>query len=555
MRIFFLLLTVRLQQSWRRSASRSKSLIVSGVLIALFVIPLSILMALFARMALLGGEVSSESVGEAVTLGFAASYMYSLFSPFFGMHASDYLDLEKTRIYPLSAYLLYAAALAGSLLSGGLLFLLPTILVALAAVSHSVFAFFFNLIVLVFFLLHTAMLRQGVTLACLNLLKGRRYQDVLRVFIPVIGILVFGAFQFLAYRQPSEVSNLFASIDIPDWVHWTPPFWHAGLIVSTESHKALVLFQASMAVSSTIALFLAGVALLRRALVGENESVPIPANSSLGWRKTPAKASGSGSWLPGPLRGMIAKELLVVRREPSIKTLLIQQSFLFLLPLAMLVARTGLDFEEVAAKGGDIILPSLLILLYVEFQVFYFSLGFEGKAIVNLLSSPIDPGWIFIGKNLVFGVLALFWNTFIVLLFSLLFNRPEAAVPYVFLGASILFITLGWANLSTVLFPLPISSTGRSPLSQAGSDRRGCLLALWSYLNLALLLLLGAPPFAIFHFSVIPEAQPIRAKFLGILFALCYGILLYALFLFLSIAVFKRRQTRILELFTRQEAS
>ncbi|NUN96743.1 MAG: hypothetical protein HUU16_11275 [Candidatus Omnitrophica bacterium] len=550
MRPFLLLLAVRWKQAWRQAGGGQSARMAGMAGLLLFFVPFSSLIAYVVSSVLGSDEISEEGIKTLFALVFAAYYLYSLTAPFFGFHAADFLDIEKSKLYPISAGTLFSVVLASSLASPGVVFFLPSVTASMWVISGGFGAWLSRMGVFAFFLAHTALLRLVLTLAFLQFLKRRKYQDFLRVLLPLFGVFITVGIQVVLHAENGNIGRAISDLSLPDWVHLTPFCWHSGLLFPTQGSPAVVLFQAGMALAITLALPWMGTRLLERALLGEMQAGGPRGVAALKWEKSAQPRSGFH--FGGALGGVVVKECLMVRREPSIKTLVIQQSFLFLLPVAIGLTRAGFDLEKVAERGGILLLSTLLILLYVESQVFFLALGTESRAMVQLLSSPIRARTIFIGKNIVYGTLAFLWNGLVVLLLSGLFRRMTEAVPLILMGASLLLVILGWGNLSSVLLPVPVSMTGRNPLSQSQSQRQGCVLALWTYLNLALLLLMGLPVFLIYHGFVLgPEAG-----FLGsiewVLLGGAYGVVLYTLFTWVAALVFTRRESQILEIYSRQ---
>jgi hypothetical protein len=544
-----LLLGVRWKQALRQSGGRSSSLVLTAILIVVFVIPWSLLMAFSTWMALSAGGMPPESIHNLIRLGFSAFYLYSLFSPFFGVQTADYLDLEKARLFPLSPRVLYLASLIPGLFSAGLLFVGPTVLVVIIALSQSTAGILFHLFIIGLFLVHAALLRHAITLGCLNLLRRRRYQDILRILLPLAAVAGFVIFQAVLYGEPQEVSRILLRMRIPGPLQWTPPFWFSGLMFAEEEQPLVIILQAGLVLIFTLMLFMLGALLFQRALVSELDSVPSRAKGKK-WEDQPARSSRRGWRALGPLGGIVAKELHILRREPAVKSLLIQQSFLFLLPIGAALARTGFDWEKASRMGSGVVTPTLLILLYVEFQVFYFALGFEGKGMMQLLSCPAEPRQILAGKNLVYGSLALMWNTGIILAFGFFFGYPQQAFGYTVLGVLALPLMLGWANLSSVLFPLPVASGRRGTLSQSGSERRGCLFAIWTYLNILILMIIASPVFFAFAMEGFNEGRAWPLHGVETVAAAGYSAMVYAGLTTLAARIFQRRQGRLVEVFT-----
>lgn len=546
-----LLFKVRWKQNWRQSRTAGGSSLPMWLTLLLIMLPASGLLAFAIGSTVYSNQNGPLTASRILILGLAAYYLYSLLSPFFGKELGDTQEIEKAKLYPFPASTLYAVTLAFSVFSPGLFFLLPSLVILLFAAASHPAGFVANLVILALYVLHTAQIRIAIALLFTNLLRKRRYQDLLRFLMPLVGVFIFTAIQFTFYSHPHGITGMLLKVNLPGWTGWLPPFWHSGLISPRDKEAVLLIYQLTMVLLSTILLGALGIPLLKRALLYEAE------NSSTGqilerdWNLVPVPGDQAvrSSTLRGPLWAVFRKELRMMRREPAVKTLLIQQSFLFLLPFVGVVARTGFDLDRILARGMDILLPSLLILLYVEFQVCFLSLGFEGRAIQHLLMTPIHMGTLMAGKNLAFGVVTLVWNSLLVVALSTLFGAPEMGPVYLLLGFSLLLVVTGWGSLSSVILPVPVTTSGKSLLSQSGSERQGCLFALWNYVDTGVLILLSLPPLLLYHFRGLLEHSTPGNSLLPLGASLVYGMLVYLLLFFLATRLLDARQHKVYDLF------
>lgn len=493
--------------------------------------------------------LAPEIVVTLWRFGMAAYFLYAFLSPFFGSLSEDYSTVDKASLLPIQAWQLYTVLIITSLCSPPLLFFLPALLSILYGISANLLSTVIGCCIFFVYLIQVAQVRQLVTLLFLNILKGRRFQDLLRVLIPLVGFGLFIGIQVLIQGDVGNPLQRLGDRQIPDWLSWTPPFWHSTLITDEGLHFLETLLLILYLLGAFGFLAILGINLLERAILGELQYHGPSLKGKVAWDNSGQRETLLSPWRLGSIWGVFTKELLVMKREPAVKTLLLQQSFLFLLPFGMLVIRSGSDFSRIIDGGSEIILPSLLVLLYVEFQVAYFALGFEGRALSQLLSTPIRPMSLLLGKNLAYGSVACIWNVMILFLFSFLFMVPEKLMVLVLLNQSALFILFGWANLSSLIFPFPIQSSGRKPISGARRDKRGCLLGLWSYVNLIVFGLLGLP----LYFFLRGAALHTSSLIPGGLIAVSYSIVIYILFLIAACWLFNRRQYWMLDLFGQVE--
>ncbi len=548
---FFLLLAVHWKQSWRQSRTSSGPGRQAWVVLLIIAVPASLLLAFGMSSLVLTGRSGDKNADHLITLGFAVYYIYSLLSPFFGKELGDTQEIQKAKLYPFPVSALYGVILAFSALSPGFVFLLPSLMILLFAASSNPLLFFINLQILILFVIHTAQLRIGISLLSANLLRRRRYQDLLRFLMPLAGAAVFTVMQFTLYSHPRGISGRLLAVNLPYWVGWTPPFWHSGLIAPREEAPLLLVFQAMISLISIPLLGGVGILLLRHALLREAETPTTGRFLGRDWDQVsiPTGHAIKPSLLKGPLWAVFRKELQMMRREPAIKTLLIQQSFLFLLPFMGVISQAGFNLEKILAKGMDFLLPSLLILLYVEFQVCFLSLGFEGRAIQHLLMTPLSMEKLLMGKSLAFGLVSLVWNSLLIATLCTLFGSPHVSPVYLSLGFILLLVVLGWGSLSSVILPMPVSTTGKNVLSQTGSEKRGCLFALWNYINTGVLILLSLPPLLVCHFKGLLHQEVSGTSLLPLGGCFLYAMVIYLLLLSLATRLLWNRQYKILDLF------
>lgn len=545
MRQIALLLQIHFLQSWRAGNPQGFARALEWALMALLAGFGWIVLPYLASQTIGEDGLPPEIAATLVQFGMAAYFMYAFLSPFFGSLSEDYSTVDKAGLLPLHAWQLYTVLIVAALCSPPLLFFLPALFSILHSISPDALRTLIHCGIFLVFLVQVAQVRQLVILLFLNMLKGRRFQDLLRILLPLVGIGLFIALQVLIQGDVSSLLHRLGSHQLPAWVSWTPPFWHSTLITG-ESLAVIETFLLVLLLAAfTGFLGSVGISLLDRVLHGELQSTGPAGKKNLTWEISGERKATSPGRRVGPIWGMFSKELLVMKREPAVKTLLLQQSFLFLLPFGMLLIRSGSDVGRILSGGAEIILPSLLILLYVEFQVAYFSLGFEGKALSHLLSTPIRPVSFLIGKNLAFGCVAMIWNVLILIVAAFLFMVPEKLVFLLPLNFSVLLVLFGWANLSSLIFPFPVQSSGRRPVSGARQDKRGCLLGLWSYVNLIVFGLLSLPLYFLLRETEMEDSLSV----LGFLMAMLYSMAVYFVLLLLSCRLFRKRQYWMLDLF------
>jgi hypothetical protein len=201
-------------------------------------------------------------------------------------------------------------------------------------------------------------------------------------------------------------------------------------------------------------------------------------------------------WIPGEVRAVARNELRLLRREPVVKTLMIQQCVFVLAPLAILFF---MGPRQVSAES--FLAPAGALLLFVESHLLLNVFGLEGPGIAQVLTTPVARRRLLGGKLLAYGLLFGALNL-LVLGLSLgtvsLLGQSVPAGRAASLAAgylSGLLVMLGLGAAVSVLVPLPLTTHGRRSLGQARSGREGCLMGVLRLLVFAFFSLLLVPVF------------------------------------------------------------
>jgi hypothetical protein len=389
------------------------------------------------------------------------------------------------------------AQIIGMMFGGSTIFFLPAMLGVVIGASGSALRTSLSIPLLLFFLFQTVAVARLLQLLLLNTLRSRRFRD-----LAAIGAACLSAGLFLVFRLAfagndparSAVSLLegLLSSGAADWLVVVPSSWIASLMVP-GSGLTPILLVALVALPLTLFVVKIAAVLQERAFHGE-----VPIARPRVRASSAAKAdNGPGlfRFLPEPVRAVARKEIYLIRREPIVKTMLIQQSVFFLVPVVIGIF---------GARGGDtpgldmLMRWGVFVLLFVESILAMNVFGLEGPGIVVTLSTPTPRHRVLFGKSLAYFLLFAPVNVAFVLAAAVLVHFLTGAVSATMVGVALVgavsatLVLLGTGSIVSVLAPVRMASGSRGALRQP-STGEGCLLAVFKLLAIGVLAGLVAP--------------------------------------------------------------
>ncbi|MEN8149176.1 MAG: hypothetical protein ABFS86_05090 [Planctomycetota bacterium] len=526
---------------WLRLRTMFRSRRSGGQVIAT-VLGLVVLTALSGTLGLITLEItrglsateSLERAAEWTHLVLFVVWMMLVTMPVLGFAGNEFYDITKLFIYPVSHRTVFVAQTIGMLFGGTALFFLPTLLGLAVGLPGGPAVRLLRVGGIVLFLFHCVAFAQLLQLLLLNLLRSRKFRDL----VPIVAALFSGGI-YLSFRLFGESGDPQASMEafldrgFSDWLAPLPTDWLAGLIAPGAGLGHVIVFLVAFVPLTLLVLVLAAV-LQERAFHGDLAAgPPVRAN---GAARSRWRAPRLLRRLPGTVRAIARKELRTVGREPVVKALFIQQFVFILVPIGF-----------ATASSPSALSWAIYAFLFVESILALNLLGLEGPGIVQLLSTPVPRRRILGGKvlaNLVLWGPLNFLLLAIVLTLMGVFTRLPDPLGILVLGiesVSGLLILLGLGCVLSVHAPFRIGARGRRALSQ-GQSNEGCLHGLSRLLALLVLALL-----------MVPVGILCRALGPGIW---SFGALLWAGFvLWLGVASASRtlaaREERIIEILSR----
>jgi ABC-2 type transport system permease protein len=492
-----LLLWLRYRTMFRGgSGGRQAFAVVIGLLV---LVPLSVGLGAFslATTRYIAGSMAPEALLLFVQLAFLLVFAMLLAMPIISFAATDFYDITKLFHLPVSHRPVFVAQIIGMVCGGTPLFFLPAMLGVVVGASGGAARAFFSIPVLLLFLFQTVALARLLQLLLLNTLRSRRFRDLAAIGAACLSAGLFVLFR-LTFDADSPTRNVAAFLEdllasgAANWVSAFPSSWIAALMVPGAGLGPILLVVLVALPLTALTVWVAAI-LQERAFHGE---VPVAQPRARTAGVAPAgRGPGLLRFLPEPVRAVARREILLIRREPIVKTTLIQQAVFFLIPVAIAVFGQGGG----AHPGvGALLRFGVFVLLFVESILAMNFFGLEGSGIVVTLSSPTPRHQVLLGKCLAYFLLFAPVNVLFVLataiLVRILHGEVEAAtVAVALIGAvSATLVLLGTGSIVSVLVPLRMTGRSRGALRQSGTGE-GCLMALLRMVAILVLAVLVAP--------------------------------------------------------------
>jgi hypothetical protein len=466
-----------------------------------------------------GGAGNPVAAAAAVHSTFLAVLVLLVVTPVLGFRGNEFLDVTKLFALPVGHRTVFAATLCCLMASLSVaIFLMPIVAVSVGygwsgPPGSIVTCLVAGLLLVVF----GVALGQFVLLFFLNTLKSRKWRDLSTILMTLIGGSGVAA-QALMRRQVMNRGSVAHGLEwFSSWKDWTmplPSWWAANAATETGVLRFLPL----LAIVALVAwLVRASAVLQERAFFGEVEQEP-----------TVEAASGRGpigrlaASMKDPLGALVEKDLSLLRREPVVRSLLINGA---MYPIMWLVIgaysfRAGDPhrFAKYAPLAGMLAYPLLLMEMGLVMNL----LGIEGGGAVHALLLPVPRRVLLLGKDvaflLAFGTLnAAFVVVITAVGWVVTKNGPfVGCLPWCLLGAveSYCAVAMGLAigNLLSIVSPIRLAVKDRRAIRQQMTGRDGCTRSLFGVLSVFGLLALSAPIAAAFHlpyaWQFIPNADP-----------------------------------------------
>jgi len=495
-------------------------------------------------------EQQSTEFLHIVLLGL---WSFWLLAPVFGLSLSEGYDITKQLVYPIPRMRMFVASILSNFIGVPVLFLLPIAGAVILGFSRrvdvgqhvNILAVPLSALVLCVFVVHMVSLGETLLIALLGVLRSRRYQDIITIFLPFIGLAVYFGFH-LVYRQADRESispQAILEAEPSRYLTYTPSGLAANAIdAASFGEYGRFALAAGLLLVVTGAVFWLGSHLMQRVYAGEIvDSVrPRRRRGSAQKGETPARVRPWVRLIPAPLLAVTLKELRYLWRDPQMKSALLG----LVVPVLWLL---------VAARWrvATPFMPALVGVMFVfagtplSMNVF----GYDREGLKILFLFPSDRRLLLIGKN-VLGLVILIGASGLGLTGAAVWMKQLHLVPITlpFLVAAS-FVCVAGGNVTSIYYPLRVVARGESPFSR--SAERGCLNNIIRVVVFQIMMLANLPIAAGFltpHFLDMPALYLVTAPV-----SLAYGVAIYTIVLPYAASALLTHETRLIEICTAAE--
>ena len=488
---FFLLLRVRLKLTLRRQFGQRGMAIF--MLLGMAVIG-SIATYIGIILAREHELLSAENSQKLLDLTCLVITVFLVASPLMGFRNNEAMDITKLFPLPIRPAQLFLSMVIGQLFAGTTLIFLPVLLIpVMGSAADTAQMLTILAATLLYFLLLYA-LTQCLLLALLNVLRSRRFRDIITIIAPCLGLAMYLGLRFAMHTGSGfdghfDMEALLDRVDFGAYAFALPPLWFSRAIHGQGTEQALCF---AVLIGLAVLLTRLGLTLTVKAFHGEISLTPSDKGARVRHGLVRRLLSAI---LPLGICAVYGKELDTLKREPFLRGLFIQQ-----LGLVVFFLIIGLTVEQ--ERGGIGLVGAAIALVFVESGFLQNILGLEGPAFRHTASLPLRCSTLLLGKNLahlhILGLTNLIFVPCLGLLHSQLtgeaYPKEEIALLLA-IDLAVLPILAGAGNLISTLLPQPVAARGRRALGQERMGNAGCmnilLRAVFSFLSLLPALLVG----------------------------------------------------------------
>jgi ABC-2 type transport system permease protein len=415
---------------------------------------------------------------RAVLLG---AYLLWLLAPLFGYALTEDYDISKLLVFPLSARLLLAGTILGSVIDLGVLVLLPTMAAVVIGFTKSVWALPIVAAAVGLFLFHALALSQAISLSSAGILRSRRMRDIMVVLVPLLFTSFYVGMQILP-RHMAKV-NWSRVLEGRTWdvINYLPSGLAARAIggAARGDYLPALGFLAALGAISVATIYLAGW-LVERLYAGEVVSAPVRrrearrpvVEAATGAERRAEARPGWLSWVDDRLspavQAVAAKELKYVARDPYFKHSLVMMVYA-LAVMVIVFLRPWHDEGGLASVSDLMLWGGTAFVLMMECQGLFNIFGTEGAAASVLFTFPSARREIVLGKDIaLFAALSAVHVVVAAVLCGLAGKLHLAVAVLVWMElAAVTLISCG--NLVSVFFPVRVVVRGWKIQRQSSS--------------------------------------------------------------------------------------
>ncbi|MFQ5811511.1 MAG: hypothetical protein ACE5JM_17980, partial [Armatimonadota bacterium] len=360
-------------------------------------------------------------------------WCFWLLAPVLGFPLSEGYDITKQLVFPIPRMRMFIASILSSFVGVPIIFLLPLIIAVIAGFSSrtdvgqrvTMLSVPLSALTLGILVLHMVSLGETLLILLLGVLRSRRYQDIITIFLPFIGVLFYLGFH-LVFRATDRDNISFQAIlgaEPSRYLTYTPSGLAANAIdaASYGEYGRCALAIALLAVV-TGAVFWVGSHVMHRVYAGEIiDSRRLRPSREPGRRA--AVAGPAPRWLrlvPAPLLAVTRKELRYLWRDPQMKSALLG----LVVPVLWLVVAGR--WERVQGPMVPAGVGAMFIFFGAPLIMNIF--GYDREGLNILFAFPSDRRLLLVGKN-VLGLVILIGAGTLGLTAAAVWLKQPGAVP------------------------------------------------------------------------------------------------------------------------------
>lgn len=379
-------------------------------------------------------------------------------------------DMEFLLAAPIPIRAVFLSKLVQAILPNfGLasLFTLPVIFGLGAAHGYHFLFYPLAIILMALLALAAAALSSLLVMLLARFVSPRRIAEIMAFVVGISSFVCSQSGQFINTMQPdmtdAQVTQTFQSLTRFN-TPWSPLAWAGQGLVNIGEGNWLA------GGGYLLLILVLGVAIFAVALVtAERLYYSGWARVSVSWKKkkAPAKArkdngvaKAAGRWIPAPIRAMVVKDFLLMRRDLRNLSQLMTPLILGIV-YALSLLRTGsiapegqgnapgwfMDALQAGFNFGDIAI-SLFVGWILVMRLAGMSFSQEGKSYWMLKSAPLNPGQLLTAKFLVAWVPSVLVGWLFVIVMAILQPARLATLPFAMLVIAFCFAGLTGINLA-----------------------------------------------------------------------------------------------------------
>lgn len=494
---------------------------------------------------------------ELTHVSLSLMYVLWITSPIVGYRISEFFDVTRLLVYPVTPCTLFTGMVLSSFLDPPSFLVYPVLAGLLAAITPSLAALPFTFAVVALFVVQTFAVGQLALFLLVHLLNVRRVSELVLIVVPIVLLLSLSGLELFAiFGSPMDRWTW----DLPPstYTSFFPPGVAANaLIAIRDGDLSSALYNGLMLVLVCALTLIVSGRLVDRVLRGFVSFEPVPIRArrlSAGGESRPPAETGQRSPDRGQgcvageqervpsgrqLLGLWVKELKITLREPQVRMVIG-----FFLGTVMFFVIKGAVFHQADDLDGT--LPSLLALsIFMMVAVFLNSLALQREGLKLLFTAPLAPVVLLIGDNLAHWVIATSLSLLTVFPVGWAFQVPATECLGCFIASQLaLVLLLGVGNVASATLPCRLPAKGIQPRHETTAGQQFLIVftgGLLCSLSLMVVLVLS---FVVFSFPVGDSREAFAALSLPV--ALCVILGLYAVSTALAAWIMSVRRERLL---------